>query len=211
MKNFQIEDQLKDQIKSQVFHVRLTNQLSDSILNYFTMSVGLFFYGYRFADIESKKETKSLFYDFIMISGITQIILGIYDWYKRKSLTLLANILYGLLFISWYFKNHLLENKKKDEDDEDKKYESIIYILFIVITLTMVIALKNKGVMYSINYLVMTVGFVFMVVDIFIKKDWAEKVFGYSFIVTAGLFWITGIMRILNNQFLNRTIPFVKE
>ena len=51
MKNFQIEEQLKDQIKSQVFHVRLTNQLSDSILNYFTMSVGLFFYGYRFADI----------------------------------------------------------------------------------------------------------------------------------------------------------------
>ena len=87
----------------------------------------------------------------------------------------------------------------------------MFYILFIVLSALLIIASKNKGPMYSINFLALVVAFVFEVVDKYANKSWAKKTYGYAFIVSAGLFWITGIMRILNNQFLNRRLVFVKE
>ena len=78
-----IEEQLNE-IRSNIFNIRLKNNLSDSILNYFTMSIGLFFYGSIYAKIIVKDNTKPFFYELIMFSGILQIILGIFDWYKKK-------------------------------------------------------------------------------------------------------------------------------
>ena len=99
-----MNENLEKKITGLLFHVRLDNQLSDSILNYFSMSVALFFYGCRYAELTFAKNTESLIYEIIFICGIVQIILAIYDWYKGKSLTLITNILFGLLFISWYYK-----------------------------------------------------------------------------------------------------------
>ena len=210
MRESKIKDGIKQQICSEIFNIRLTNQLSDSILNYFSMSVGLFFYGCLSAEIIVKKNnTESIFYEILLITGIIQIFLGIYDWYKGKTLTLLTNILFGILFISWYFKYY--EILKKKEDYRDLKYEGVLYILFVVISLTLIIAAKNKGTMYSINYLVLAISFAFVVVEKYAHKDWAKTTFGYAFIVTGALFWITGLLRILNNQFLNRTFFLVKE
>ena len=210
MRESQMKEGIKQQIRSEIFNIRLTNQLSDSILNYFSMSVGLFFYGFLYAKIISeKKNLDSLFYEILLISGIIQIFLGIYDWYKGKTLTLLTNFLFGILFISWYFKYY--EILKKDKDYTDKKYEGVFYILFVVISLTLIIAAKNKGTMYSINYLILTISFAFVVVDKYVNKDWSKRTFGYAFIVTGVLFWITGFLRILNNQFLNKTLFLVKE
>ena len=203
-----IEEQLNE-IRSNIFNIRLKNNLSDSILNYFTMSIGLFFYGSIYAKIIVKDNTKPFFYELIMFSGILQIILGIFDWYKKKTKTLLTNTLFGILFISWYFKYKYI--LKDNPDVKDKKYEGLFYILFIVLSALLIIASKNKGPMYSINFLALVVAFVFEVVDKYANKSWAKKTYGYAFIVSAGLFWITGIMRILNNQFLNRRLIFVKE
>ena len=203
-----IGEQLND-IRSDIFNIRLKNNLSDSILNYFTMSIGLFYYGCIYAKIIVKDNTKSFFYELIMLSGILQIILGIFDWYKKKTITLLTNTLFGILFISWYFKYKyiLIENP----DYKDKKYEGVFYILFIVLSALLIISSKSKGPMYSINFLALVVAFVFEVIDKYANKSWAKKTYGYAFIVSGGLFWITGIMRILNNQFLNRALVLVKE
>jgi succinate-acetate transporter protein len=203
-----IGEQLND-IRSDIFNIRLKNNLSDSILNYFTMSIGLFYYGCIYAKIIVKDNTKSFFYELIMLSGILQIILGIFDWYKKKTITLLTNTLFGILFISWYFKYKyiLIENP----DYKDKKYEGVFYILFIVLSALLIISSKSKGQMYSINFLALVVAFVFEVIDKYANKSWAKKTYGYAFIVSGGLFWITGIMRILNNQFLNRALVLVKE
>ena len=203
-----IGEQLND-IRSDIFNIRLKNNLSDSILNYFTMSIGLFFYGCIYAKIIVKDNTKSFYYELIMLSGIMQIILGIFDWYKKKTKTLLTNTLFGFLFISWNLKYQYILSGNPDY--KDKKYEGIFYISFIVLSALLIIASKNKGPMYSINFLALVVAFVFEVVDKYANKSWAKKTYGYAFIVSGGLFCITVIMRILNNQFLNRTLVLVKE
>ena len=204
-----MKDQLDNKITDQIFHIRLNNQLSDSILSYFSMSAGLCFYGCLYADLDFAKDIESLVYEIIFISGIIQIILAIYDWYKGKSLTLFSNILFGLLFISWYYKYKKI--LKKNSDYQDKKYEGVIYILFTVIAITILIASKNKGIMYPINYLALVVAFAFMIVDKYVNRDWCKQTFGYSFVVSGGLFWITGLMRLLNSQFLNKRFILVKE
>ena len=204
-----MNENLEKKITGLLFHVRLDNQLSDSILNYFSMSVGLFFYGCRYAELTFAKNTESLVYEIIFICGIVQIILAIYDWYKGKSLTLFTNILFGLLFISWYYKyKKILKGEPKYID---KKYEGVIYILFAVIAITILIASKNKGIMYPINYLALVVAFAFMIVDKYVNKDWCKQTFAYAFVVSGGLFWITGLMRLLNSQFLNKKFILVKE
>ena len=205
-----MKDQLENKITDQIFHIRLNNQLSDSILSYFSMSAGLCFYGCLYTDLNFAKHIESLVYEIIFISGIIQIILAIYDWYKGKSLTLFSNILFGLLFISWYYKYKKILST--NQDHKDKKYEGIIYILFVVITIAMLIASKNKGIMYPINYFVLVVAFAFMIVDKYVKKNnWCKQTFGYAFVVAGGLFWITGLMRLLNSQFLNKKFILVKE
>ena len=208
MKTSKIGEQLKD-ISSDIFNIRISNRLSDSILNYFTMSIGFFFYGCLYAKIIVKDTTKSLFYEFILISGIIQILLGVFDWYKEKTRTLLTNTIFGILFISWYIKYKII--LKKTPDYKDKKYEGVFYILLTVLSILLIIASKNKGQMYSINYLVLVVAFAFEVVDKYANKSWAKKTYGFAFVVSGGLFWITGVMRILNNQFLNRALFLVKE
>ena len=207
--------EMHDLLKEEIFHVRASNKLSDSILNYFTMSIGLFFYGCHYAEIifKSDADKLSLFYEFILIAGITQIILGIYDWYKGKTLTLLTNILFGLLFISWFFKYTKILKKEGDKyyEYKDKSYEGIIYILLFALSLVLIVSAKNKGVIYTINYLVLAISLAFVVVDRYAHKPWSKKVYGYCFIVTAGLFWITGLLRLVNTQFLNRSFFLVKE
>ena len=204
-----MNENLEKKITGLLFHVRLDNQLSDSILNYFSMLVALFFYVWCYAELTFAKNTESLIYEIIFICGIVQIILAIYDWYKGKSLTLFTNILFGLLFISWYYKYKKI--LKKNSDYQDKKYEGVIYILFTVIAITILIASKNKGIMYPINYLALVVAFAFMIVDKYVNRDWCKQTFSYSFVVSGGLFWITGLMRLLNSQFLNKRFILVKE
>ena len=158
---------------------------------------------------KDENRIKSLFYDLIFISGIVQILLTIFDWYKERSLNLLSSFLFGLLFISLYYKYSL--NNVDYKNYTDKKYEGVFYILFLVISLTMLISLKNKGIMESINYLALIVAFIFMIVDKYEDKNWIKKTFGYAFIVSGGLFWITGTLRIIDGQFLNKTFFLVRE
>ena len=91
-----------EKIQNNVFHVKTQNQLSESILNLFTMAIGLFMFGFIHAQIIESEKSLFLFYGNILIAGIAQVVLGVYDWYKGKTLTLLTNILFGFLFISWF-------------------------------------------------------------------------------------------------------------
>ena len=70
--NNKLNDTLR-KIQSHVFHVRNVNQLSDSILNYFTMALGLFIYGIIHADIIVNDNSKLLLYYYIAFAGFAQV------------------------------------------------------------------------------------------------------------------------------------------
>ena len=201
-----------EKIQKTLIHVKAKNQLSDSIVNYFTMAIGFFMYGCIIAKIFKDETSKFLFWN-VMIAGIAQIVLGIYDWYKGKSLFILINFSYGLLFISWFMKNYLMEKENKVDIiiEKDEKYEGALYIIWFALTIIIVIGLNNKGIIYSIDYLVVAAGFVFLFIDKYIDKKWSKKTYGIIFMVSGGLFWITGLLRFINSSVLGNTFGLVKE
>ena len=103
-------------------------------------------------------ETKYLFIGNLIIAGIAQIILGIYEWYKAKSISILINFSFGVLFISWFFNYNLIEEDKKPKV---QLYEGVIYIIWFLLSLVIIVAVKNKGMIYSLNYIAVAVGFLF--------------------------------------------------
>ena len=200
-----------EKIQSHVFHVRNVNQLSDSIINYFTMAIGLFMYGIIHADIIVTDSSKQLLYYYIAFAGFVQIGLGIYDWYKGKTLTLLVNFLFGFLFISWSIKFYYILNPEGGEVNEDETYEGALYILWFALCAFLIVALKNKGILYSLDYLVIAVAFVFLFVDKYANQKWLKKTYGYAFLVSGCLFWITGLLRFINSTLAKYAISIVKE
>ena len=200
-----------EKIQSHVFHVKSENQLSDSIIDYFTMAIGLFMYGIIHADIIVNDNNKQLLYYYIAFAGFAQIGLGIYDWYKGKTLTLLVNFLFGFLFISWFFKFYYIINPEGGEVNEDELYEGALYILWFALSAFLIVAVKNKGILYSLDYLVIAVAFVFLFVDKYANQKWLKKAYGYSFLVSGCLFWITGLLRFINSTLAKHAIGIVKE
>ena len=195
-------------IQNTLFHVKCQNQLSDSIINFFTMAIGFFMFGCMNAEILYSNETKYLFYGNLLIAGIAQTILGIYEWYKGKSISILINFSFGLLFIAWFFKYKLIE---EGSIAKDKSYEGTIYTLWFLLSLIMIFAVKNKGIVYSLNYLAVAVGFALLFIDKFADQYLIKRVYGYTFLVAGGLFWITGLLRLFSSSFLNNYLGIVKE
>lgn len=204
-------DETFAKIQDHVFHVRNSNKLSDSILNYFTMAVGLFIYGIIHADIIVNDNNKLLLYYYIAFAGFAQIGLGIYDWYKGKTLTLLVNFLFGFLFISWFFKFYYMLHPEGGDVNEDEFYEGALYILWFALSAVLIVAVKNKGILYSLDYLVIAVAFVFLFVDKYANQKWLKKAYGYTFLVSGCLFWITGLLRFINSSLAEHAISIVKE
>ncbi len=196
-----------EKIQNNVFHVKTQNQLSDSILNFFTMAIGFLMFGFIHAQIIKTEKTLFLFYGSILIAGIAQIVLGVYEWYKAKTLTLLTNILFGFLFISWFLK-YLWVEKNEDKNEYD---EGALYIMWFLLSIFIIVGVKNKGIIYSLDYLAVTVGFVFLFIAKYVNQDWIQKVYGYIFIVSGALFWLTGLLRFIDSSFLNNTFALVKE
>ena len=196
-----------EDIQKRVIHVKCRNQLSDSIVNYFTMAIGFFMFGCINAEIFKNENDKFLYWN-IMVAGIAQIALGVYDWYKGKSLYILINFSYGFLFISWFMKNKLMEDKSIKKDEE---YEGALYIIWFILTIIIVIGLKNKGIIYIIDFLILSIGFIFLFLDKYIVEKWSKKTYGIIFIASGGLFWLTGVLRILNHFYLGNKFSLVKE
>lgn len=173
------------------------------------MAIGFFMFGCINAKIFKNENDIFLFWN-IMVAGITQIALGVYDWYKGKSLYILINFSYGLLFISWFMKNKLIEDKSIDLK-KDEEYEGALYIIWFILTIIIVIGLKNKGIIYIIDFLILSIGFIFLFLDKYIDEKWSKKTYGIIFIASGGLFWLTGVLRILNHFYLGNKFSLVKE
>ena len=72
------------------------------------------------------------------------------------------------------------------------------------------ISAKDKGILFPINYGVLFVGFVFLFADKFFGKNWLKLVHAYAFIVSAGIMWVTGLLKLINNGMVNKSITVLE-
>ena len=184
-------------------NIRKVSTLSDSVVNYFVISVCLFLHSaYNFGWWELKDE-KNFLIGYYIFAGATLYIIGIFNWYEGKELLFLFDFIFSFFFIILFLKEKV--GIIGDNTQPNSKIEGLFYILIFAFILIIGISAKEKGVIFIINYAVLFVGFVFLFADKFFEKTkWLKYVRYYAFIVSAAFLWITGILKLVNNCLNNK-------
>ena len=192
-------------------NVRKVSNLSDSIINYFAISITLFLYAaytlewFHLQDEDS--QGKKFVEGFFIFAGITLYVIGILNWYEGKELLFLFDFIFSFLFIALFLKGQNLGDISTRKDNS--KLEGLFYIIFFAFIFIIGISSKGKGIIFSINYAILFLGFVFLFADKYYGNKWIKYVYSYAFIVAAALLWITGILKLINNGLINKSIKIL--
>ena len=201
-----------------IFHpflsIRKVSNLSDSIINYFVIAISLFIYAsynlewFHLQDEEGVGKIWVMTY--ILISGISLFIVGILNWYEGKELLFLFDFIFSFFFIALFLSKKSLGEISSNFVEENNKMRGLFYIIIFCLLLIIGISSKEKGIMFIINYFVLFIGFAFLFADKFFGNSWLKYVYCYTFIVSSALLWITGILKIINNGMVNKSIKIME-
>jgi succinate-acetate transporter protein len=72
-----------------------------------------------------------------------------------------------------------------------------------------VISSKNKGIIFIIDYAVLFICYVLLFIFKYFDIDIIKTIDSYAFIVCGALFWITGILKLVNNS-ISSTIKLLE-
>ena len=189
-----MDEEIKYKIEP-VAHIRQISFLSESVINYFAISICFFIYGCHGLEwFKINDESNKIFFlGYFLVSGICLYIIGIFNWYEGKRLVFIINFILSFLFIALFLKNKKLDNFAEFEDND--RIEGIFYILLFSFILIIGISSKEKGIFFAIDYVVLFVTYVFLFAYKFFKNEIIKKIDMYMFIVCGALFWITGVFK----------------
>lgn len=217
-KNTEIEENVnvndQNKINPPLINIRKVSNLSDSIINYFVIAITLFLYAsynlkwFNLADEEGVG--KKFIMGYFIISGISLYVIGILNWYEGKELLLLFDFMFSFLFFALFLSEKNLGDISSQFTANNDKLKGLFYIIFFCFILIIGISSKEKGIIFSINYAVLFVGFVFLFAGKFFGNDWIRYAYSYAFIVSAALLWGTGILKLINNGLVNKSIKILE-
>lgn len=194
--------------KKTIIYVRSIKYLAVSLVNYFSVAVALFLIGYKIINPKIITKTESDYYNLsILISGITQYVIGLYDWNRGDSLNCIIEFFFGLNF-AFYWRKQNFESPLTSQNFEGTFYVIVFFIVFII----MISTGKNKGAYHTFCYLCISLSLIFLFAKKFIKADehWTINFFGYFCYFNAGVFWADGfflfIKECLRTRRLNQAI-----
>ena len=209
--NVGIKNKLLKRENLPYINVRKVSNLSDSIINYFAISISLFLYAAYtlewFHLQDEGNQGKNFVMAYYIFSGITLYVIGILNWYEGKELLFLIDFIFSFLLIALFLKGQNLGDISTRS--ENSKLEGLFYIIFFAFIFIIGISSKEKGLLFSINYAILFFGFVFLFADKYFGNKWIKYVHSYAFIVAAALLWITGILKLINNSLINKSIKIL--
>lgn len=198
-----IDEEVKKPKLNTLVHIRQVSSLSDSVINYLVIGMCFFIYGcFGLEWFEVAKETNLQFFlGYYLVAGIVLYLIGIINWYEGKELIFLTNFILSFLFISLYLKNQNLGNITEFfEKENNNKLQGIFYIVLFALLLIIGISSKSKGFIYIIDYAILFVTYVLLFVYKFYGIDIIKTIDSYFFIVCGALYWLTGMLKLLNNS-----------
>lgn len=178
-----------------------------SVINYFAIGICLFVSGVLSLEWFKSIYGVEFYIGYYLISGIVLYIVGVFNWYEGKELIFLIDFIYSFYFIILF----MIEKKTFEiTENENDKLHGTFYVIFSCLILCIIISSKNKGIWYIINYIVLFIGFIFLFVFKYNETKWIKKTYSYIFIISGALFWITGLLRIIDNDLSDASIPFLQ-
>lgn len=179
-----------------------------SFINYMAIGISLFVFGATNLNWFKIEYNEDFYKGYYIISGIVLYFIGIFDWYEGKELIFIIDFIYSFYFISLF----LIENRiiKSKNDEENVKMHGSFYAIFFSLIICIAISSKNKGKIYIVDYVVLFLGYLFLFFYKYIKTDWIEKVYSFIFIVSGALFWITGLLKIIDSGLNDSSISILQ-
>ena len=178
-----------------------------SILNYFAIGAGLCVFSFVNLECFSLHKHSIFFRYYYFLCGIVLYIIGIFDWFLGKELLFIIDFIFSFQFLSLFF----LENNFKGNiiiTTGNNRLHGTFYLIFCTFLIFITVSSKNKGVAYIVDYAVLSVGYLILFLCKYIEKG--EKVYSIILIIAGALFWITGILKLIDNTLIDKSIPFLK-
>ena len=200
-----------------LIHYKLNPILSTSILNYLSIGISLAIFGCDKKNFFKLQGHRPLRINYYFVSAIILYISGIFDWIDGKELLFLVDFILSFYFFSLYFleenenKLKIIKNSEKTIEksrDEDELYGTFYVTLFLLF-LCIAVSYKNKGKFYIIDYSVLVLGFIFLFLHRYFDAGWMEDAYSYIFIADGILFWISGLLKMIDNVMNNHSIIFI--
>ena len=192
----------KEQIPK--MNIKKLSNLSDSIINYFVISICLILHSAFNLNWFNLKENSKFCFTYFIFAAVILYIIGIMNWYEGKELLFLFDFIFSFYFLTLYFNEN--SDFNNDDGNNNNKLRAIFYIFIFCFFLVLLISSYRKGKIFMVNYFILFVGFVFLFLDNFFedKYDCIKKTHYYIFIISGGLMWIIGILKLINNGFLSK-------
>lgn len=188
-----------DKLRIPTANIRRTTNLAAANANIFGMAFSIFMLSaplMGWFDFESP--TLGIVAAF---GGLCEYAIGIYDWYEQRSVQSFIDFVFGILnFVVFYS----VELGKYDIEVpyEGRTYaQGIFVVLLLIAFLALLVAVKDKGILYVVYTFLLGFGCIFLMVWEFGEKKWARKTSGYFFFVGSVFIWLTGLGNLLNSSF----------
>ena len=202
-------------LKNPRINIKKISNLSDSIINYFSISVCLFLHSahdLNWFNLDENNNSKYIFVYFIFAAGILYIM-GIMNWYEGKELLFLFDFFFSFYFLTIFFKenNKIISLDKMKEEiinnkENNNKLLAMFYIIVFAFFLVLGISSFKKGLVYMVNYFILFVGFLLLFFDNYYgqKHKQLTKARCSIFIISGIIMWSIGILKLINNAFLSK-------
>ena len=178
-----------------------------SVINYFAISISLFVFGVINLEWFKSNSNTAFYSGYFLFSGLVLYFLGVLNWYEGKELIFLIDFIYSFYFIALFMR----ESKTLSiTEDDNNKMQGSFYVVFFCLIICITISYKNKGKIYIINYVVLFVGYLFLFFNKYIETEWGKKVYSFIFIVSGALFWITGLLKTIDNGLADTSISILQ-
>jgi hypothetical protein len=191
-----------------LLNYKLNPILSAAILNYLFIGISMAIFGCEKINLLQFDNHIDFYKKYYLISGIVLYISGIFDWYDGKELLFLVDFVLSFFLISEF-----LSNTTTNENffhitgvPENEKLRGTFYVIFFLFFFCISISYKNKGKLYIVDHATLFIGFIFLFLYKYFEQDWMSEAYSYSFIVIGGLFWLTGLLKMIDNLMTNKSI-----
>ena len=194
-----------------LIHYKLNPILSTSILNYLSIGISLAIFGCDKKNFFKLQGHRPLRINYYFVSAIILYISGIFDWIDGKELLFLVDFILSFYFFSLYFRE---ETEKKLAltiaiESKNDELQGTFYVTLFSFFLCIAVSYKNKGKFYIIDYSVLVLGFIFLFLHRYFGAGWMEDAYSYIFIADGILFWISGLLKMIDNVMNNHSIVLI--
>ena len=194
-----------------LIHYKLNPILSTSILNYLSIGISLAIFGCDKKNFFKLQGHRPLRINYYFVSAIILYISGIFDWIDGKELLFLVDFILSFYFFSLYFRE---ESEKKLAltiaiESKNDELQGTFYVTLFLFFLCIAVSYKNKGKFYIIDYSVLVLGFIFLFLHRYFNAGWMEDAYSYIFIADGILFWISGLLKMIDNVMNNHSIILI--